>query len=363
MPDFFEEGFDHGTEIKLALYGRYLRKWFPVFAHARGVTKYNKVNLFDFFSGPGKDSNDNPGSPIIALKEASLYARAFLDNNRQVNFYFYDKSKKEINKLKDNINPWIQGEYPFNIFIDCAEFPKSLDKHLHDLVNDMNLLFIDQYGIKYMTREIFNTLTNFPKNDLIFFVSSSSFLRFSSTPEFKALFPDITEEELQYVKQKDVHKFISNKYQLWLKQKNIFITHFSIMKNGNVYGLIFVSHHIKGMRKFLDACWEIDKDTGEANYDIWTGNIKTQSPQNMSLFLDQKIERFQSALETILLSGRIKNERELYSKIIRAGMLPKHAKNLVAKLWKEKKITTSNGRKPRISEEGYNNPRSILTIK
>lgn len=131
---------------------------------------------------------------------------------------------------------------------------------------------------------------------------------------------------------------------------SIYTSHFSLVNKGNVYGLIFVSHNLLGLRKFLDSCWKIDKETGENNF---------SSTEQLSFFISEKIEAFQKELKNKLINGRIDNERMLYQYTLLSGMLPKHSKEVINNLYKEKIVFTNKG-KPRNSKDGYNSPRNII---
>ena len=50
------EAFDEGTLIKLELYEDYLSRWLPVFIES---ARFNFINVYDFFCGPGHDSDLN----------------------------------------------------------------------------------------------------------------------------------------------------------------------------------------------------------------------------------------------------------------------------------------------------------------
>jgi len=63
--DFHAEPFDAGTTKKLEIFRRYVRELLPVFLATNKVC--NKVALYDFFAGPGKDAKGVKGSPISCL--------------------------------------------------------------------------------------------------------------------------------------------------------------------------------------------------------------------------------------------------------------------------------------------------------
>ena len=64
------EPFDASTLVKLDLYRRYVRAWIPVFLNS-GIAP-QRIQIFDFFAGPGRDLNGVSGSPVIALEEIKL---------------------------------------------------------------------------------------------------------------------------------------------------------------------------------------------------------------------------------------------------------------------------------------------------
>lgn len=87
--NFFDLPFDEETLIKLNLYEEYLRKWIPVFlATERPFVR--TINIFDFFSGVGKDVNNMPGSPLIALSVLMEYSEYLKRPNFRINLYLND---------------------------------------------------------------------------------------------------------------------------------------------------------------------------------------------------------------------------------------------------------------------------------
>jgi three-Cys-motif partner protein len=65
--------FDESTCEKLGLYREYLREWLPVFIHNQHI---DSIQVFDFFTGPGRDIDGTSGSPLITC-EKKLPKQAF----------------------------------------------------------------------------------------------------------------------------------------------------------------------------------------------------------------------------------------------------------------------------------------------
>ncbi|MFV0505710.1 MAG: hypothetical protein ACK5L5_03225 [Bacteroidales bacterium] len=59
--------FDEASKLKLEIFGECFKEWFPVFMNNRWC---EKLYIYDFFAGSGKDSEGNYGSPLVLLDQA-----------------------------------------------------------------------------------------------------------------------------------------------------------------------------------------------------------------------------------------------------------------------------------------------------
>ena len=98
------KAFDEGTQEKLTIYREYLQEWLPVFLHTK--TRPSRIQIFDFFAGPGFDLNGCAASPVIALEEI----HNALNNARNhgivpvaVDLYLNEFSKKKYGEMVKNI--------------------------------------------------------------------------------------------------------------------------------------------------------------------------------------------------------------------------------------------------------------------
>ena len=75
MPkQFHKEEFDPSTRLKLDIFRRYIRNWIPTFLTVnREKSNFQRMCLFDLFSGPGKDTANCSGTPIIIYEELQQY--------------------------------------------------------------------------------------------------------------------------------------------------------------------------------------------------------------------------------------------------------------------------------------------------
>ena len=65
--DINSSPFDEGTKIKLDIFRKCFREWYPVFVHDIFTTH---LFVFDMFAGSGMDTGGAHGSPLILLEEA-----------------------------------------------------------------------------------------------------------------------------------------------------------------------------------------------------------------------------------------------------------------------------------------------------
>jgi len=77
-----------------------------------------------------------------------------------------------------------------------------------------SLVFIDQSGIKHITRNVFNVVTQAGTTEFIFFTASSFKWRFGELLAPEIDFP----ENVSYT---DVHRVLADKYREWAPMGNV----------------------------------------------------------------------------------------------------------------------------------------------
>jgi len=341
--DIHKKSFSEETLQKLQLYENYLTKWLPTFVARKNIV-YGRINIFDFFCGPGHDSKNTPGSPIIALNVISDFI-SYIDRDMvDINLYFNDKDRKKIRELEIYIKTFDAAKHPkINITITVDNFEDAF-KHYKKVMQQSkaaNLLFIDQNGIKHVTPNIFFEIVNIPTTDLLFFCSSSYLKRFKILQKMIGIDNERVNECPQY----QMHRLLKDHYlSLVPENRRYFLGEFSIKKLANVYGLIFGSGHILGLKKFVEACWE--GFGGDANFDIDEDRINPDAPY---LFADmnktKKLQFYERELKNNLDKKAFINTYELFAFTLLNGFLPKHAKAVFESIVKERilppqKLTT-----------------------
>jgi len=330
--DFHDKPFDAGTKLKLDIFRGYIRKWLPVFLSrmTRPV-----VGVYDFFSGPGRDSEQSPGSPLIIHDEISEYlpdGQRSIAAGITVKLFFNDNYKYNYEQLKHEIAHW-SPQIRDMVSQDNLDFKDAFDLKIREIqdIQSANLVILDQFGISSVNQEVFLQLLDCPKTDIMFFISSDTIRRFPEHENIRKYFA-IDKELLD--NPKEIHRIVANEYRHRIPvNKEYYVAPFSIKKdNGNIYGVIFGSSSLLGLRKFLEVCWELDGKTGEANFPI--DDDKQLWEGQHSLFGDnvyKKTDRFNNDLRSHLKEQR-RDNRELFRFCLEQGFLPGHLNKILSQL-------------------------------
>jgi three-Cys-motif partner protein len=158
--------FDEGTRDKLELYRDYLRNWLPVFINGPLL---DSINVFDFFAGPGFDVEGNPGSPVITCDEIQ---KAIAKNDKRIvviKAYFNEKASDKYANLSSYVEEQ-RAAMPQVIFSDLQkDFHSAFEKWTTDMRGRVaNLLFLDQNGVKEITKSVFQSILELPRTDFLF---------------------------------------------------------------------------------------------------------------------------------------------------------------------------------------------------
>lgn len=273
------------TMLKLDIFRKCFREWYPVFLHAPHISH---LFIYDMFAGSGKDAAGNYGSPLILLQEARgenrQHCNHLISNGGKpsVVFGFNEMLQSKATELKQNIDTeqaecQKNCEYsicPFtnNIHIGAYDFRELIqNEQVNSVLNNRSygkFILLDQYGFKQINDEVFLKLINSPKTDFIFFIASSFIRRFKTLDAVTAYFHNnsiIFDES----KPKECHRAIADYFRSLIPEdKEYYLHSFTIQKGSNYYGLIFGSNHTLGMEKFLKVCWSEDQLAGESNCNI-----------------------------------------------------------------------------------------------
>lgn len=371
---FFNKPYDDGTQLKLELYRKYIRSWLPVFISQN----YKHIEILDLFAGPGSDADGNSGSPLITIEEIGIYCQNLKQHKCTVNIILNDINNESIKILNDNLEEKKICCAKKNNCDDygrkyiCPYEVKITNRDFSDIFNDIYInckenqhiprfIFLDQFGMKYITKDVFKKLIKLQKTDFMFFISSNHLMRFKQSPEFNK---HLDIKDLDFSKPSECHRTLYTYYKS-LVDKHGFIGQFSIKKGSAYYGLIFYSNSPLGLSKFIDAAWKIDPLTGETNHDIDDDPIKSGE-----LLIDfagdgkintvKKLVHFKSLLIDFLKSPR--TNENIYIFALENGISISKTNEILRTLEIENKLSFKGTRRKGAFYLGYK-PSNVIMIQ
>jgi three-Cys-motif partner protein len=168
-----------------------------VFLHADDFRR-KPLQFFDFFCGPGEDSRSEPGSPLILIAELLAERSKIKERGHDIQIFFNDQDRAKIDTLKqlcaDKSLTW-QPRF------ESLDFTDAFNKVKNEIGIGPSLVFIDQSGVRHITRSVFNFLAQAGTTDFLFFTASSAKWRFG-----ELLAPEI--ELPRDVSYTDVHRVL-----------------------------------------------------------------------------------------------------------------------------------------------------------
>lgn len=349
------EPFDNGTITKLEIFQDYAQAWIPTFVMQSHLPE---IHIFDFFAGPGYDSVGVSGSPIRILDKINEQLGNILSSKTKIVLHFneFEPDRVRQNKfelLEQNCKDYIVNNPKFKYFLTINLYNEDAGSLFFKLLPRIkefpSLVYLDQNGVKFISKDYLSELENIKTTDFLYFVSSSFFKRYGKTEEFKkALEIDVT--ELDAEEYNNIHRLVLSKIKSRLPEiTNLKLFPFSIKKKANIYGIIFGSKNYAAVHKFLSIAWKRNEINGEADFDI----DEDQSKLQIDLFEGKKmtkIEKFQKGLEEKLLDGSLSTNEDVLIYTYENGHIPKHSEVIIKQLRKDGKLQYE-GKSPLVTYE------------
>lgn len=361
------EPFDNGTITKLEIFEDYAQAWIPTFVMQ---PRFGEIHIFDFFSGPGYDSNNIPGSPIRILNKINEQLGNILQSKTKIVLHLNEfepnlKAQKKFELLKKNCEEYILQNPKFKYFLTVNYYNENAEdlffKLLPTIQKFPSLVYLDQNGVKFISQEYVDELEKLNTTDFIYFVSSSFFKRYGKTEEFKKAL-EIEIEELESEEYRNMHRLVFNKINSRLPENSeLKLFPFSIKKNANIYGIIFGAKNYAAVDKFLKIAWKRNSLNGEADFDIDEDKTKIQ----LDMFEGKKmtkIEKFKTDLESKLLENTTVTNKQVLMYTYANGHIPQHAVDLLKQMKKEGKLGYE-GKSPFLNYENVFRKNNIVTYK
>lgn len=321
------------TLLKLDIFRECFREWFPVFLHNSNISK---IFIYDFFAGSGTDIEGTFGSPLILLEEArgdkNQHCEYFRENKQKIAFAFNEVQKRKVKSLESKVIDFFDQckktciastECPYikNCHFRHQDFKELfLNENFRKALSNPKFgkfILLDQYGFKQVNEDVFTLLSNSPKTDFIFFITSSSIKRFHEHEVVRRYLKD-RKINFDRTKPKECHRIIAQYFKSFLPEtKEYYIHHFTILNRTNYYGLIFGTGHSLGMEKFLKVCWKHDPFAGESNCNMY--DDFEQGTLFHSIEETNKKEIITNKLRDKILTGDISNNISALKFVLKEG--------------------------------------------
>jgi three-Cys-motif partner protein len=309
------------TEAKHKILRKYLDAWFPIMAASN-----RRIVYLDGFSGPGRYTGGQPGSPIVALQSA-LTHRANL--TAELVFLFIEERRDRADHLSTEIEN-LQSPERFKIEVRCGQFATKLTEILDALDRDGNRIaptfaMIDPFGFSGMPYALIQRLLSKTRCEVFISFMVDSINRWLTHPD-DTIRAHITEtfgnDEPFAIAMRAADRVVALKdlYHRQLGRIATFVRSFELRDKNDrvVYYLSFASNNATGHYKMKEAMWNVDP-LGDFSFSDAT------NPDQQILFVNSPVEILKTDLtEQFRAAGEIPIEVVESFVFDRTGFLRKH---------------------------------------
>jgi three-Cys-motif partner protein len=337
------------TAAKHHILRRYLQAWVPILSQG----KFPLLVFIDGFSGPGRYSKGEEGSPIIAVKAVADQPKAI---SSKIDFHFIELNKSRADHLVEEIQSL---NLPSNLSIKIYgqrkfqdAFPEVWNSYggVSGRARPPTFVFIDPFGYKIPYEYVAQILKAQSCEVLINFMFEeiNRFLSQEQQPEnFDELFGCDDWRQGKLIKEpKERVKFLHDLYQRQLEKAGAkFVRSFAMRNERNTldYFLFFGTSSELGLKKMKEAMWRID-ESGTYTFSDSTDPLQTvffTAEPDRKLLTKLLVERF---------SGKEPTRRDIERFVVQATPFREtHYKKILQELEKNQKIVPLNpptGRRP-----------------
>jgi len=329
-----EGEFPEETKEKLKIIGEYFQSAIYPFLRSASFTK---LVVADLFAGPGSDATGNKGTPMLFLKALAARTEDIRTTGTVVKVILNDIDTTKSERLTELKQSWDKHNLPFTIEVHNKPAEELFPSILSELraTGTGSIFCLDQFGVNFVDRSRFLELVRTPRCDVLFFLPTSYVHRFAEL--FAPIFgvdPKVAKE----VEAARMHDLICDTFSNMIPSNTeAYVAGYSIHKGPNHYGLVFLTHKLLGLKKFVDVCWANDPNNGDSN----TGkNLETAEDNGAALFADgdtmtDKERRFAEDLRVLVTSCAHLTEKDIVAFTYRRGMQPRHALPTLRQLKRE----------------------------
>lgn len=287
------------TAAKHDLLSGYLGAWYPVLASNTG-----RVVFLDGFAGPGRYSDGEPGSPVVAL--TSLLDHSYFPklNGCEFVFIFNEADYRRYQSLQDTIDAFKAANRPWppNVKVvtnngDFAELARDLALHGRRLAP--TFAFLDPFGYKDLEMRTVAELLAADRCELFCYFDYNSANRFATSgivdDRFEALFGSS-----DYRNAPPAGNPMRGKYLVDLFERQLqtiagftYTQSFAMrIKSGIIsHYLVFATRSPTGLDKMKQVMWKMDPTGGYMFSDRFAGTDVLFTPEPDTRPLRQELAK------------------------------------------------------------------------
>ncbi len=250
---------------KIAVYQRYLDIYLEIFD--RLTHKFDRVRIYEPFAGDGEEKAYGGGDDIyegsvsvaIQMIEEKLKEGKF--KKGRIDYFVNDLEPEKCKKLKEKFyspqRDWLH--------ISNQNAHEFINEHIEYAGYIPNLWFIDPYGYTQVGKEDYEKIYSKKGSDIIIFIPTPFITRFIGSDPDKEPEKPIKELlktwdiEIEVARQsKDIRAFeklLVNSLKESNTDSEFYAKSYTLYfhESKNDYSLLFISRHILGAQKFLEA--------------------------------------------------------------------------------------------------------------
>jgi three-Cys-motif partner protein len=270
------------TTVKHAILRRYFQAWLPILTQQGdklqkrvGIQKSSSEVLYiDGFAGPGEYAGKEPGSPIVAMREAidrksplPLPIRMLFVEHRLDRFEHLSKvvaaeeARAKASNLRLEVN-LKQG--------DCDSVLNSIldESEKRSIKFGPALAFLDQFGYGAVSMNLIKRILSFGQCEVFTYLSYKEMNRWiiddSKAEPFNRAFGGEEWRTCVPLAEKERRNELLRLYKAALKEKAgaKYVVSFLMYDKDNrpLYWLLFCTNNIRGLEEMKKAMWNVDKN-------------------------------------------------------------------------------------------------------
>lgn len=257
---------DPHTAAKHLILRRYLDAWLPILSHGG----FPDIAHVDAFAGPGRYSNGEAGSPIIALKAMLGHQTPIQARCR---FHFVELNADRADTLEQAIAE-VLSEYgnPRNVTatVHRSKFELAYNAIRDDLSRQKNIptfAFLDPFGWTGLPFSVVQDLVQRPSGEVLINFMFEEINRFLGHPDqeanFDALFGTPAWRQCISLSGAARNQCLRDLYarQLTVSARAKYVRYFEMRnaRDATDYYLFFATNRLQGLKKMKEAMWKVDE--------------------------------------------------------------------------------------------------------